>query len=157
MTLLQATLASELEAMVPVEAEAQGIDNFSNAFEMYFYDASVLGVPCAPTTLAAAAAALKSAMVGISSTGTAAIQAGIVAFWGVIATSTPTIWPGSLSATPPPGLSGIAAALQTVFTANTAGGLDLAASAAAVAAALHPTQLGGFAVQPTPAPPAPIL
>lgn len=155
MPLSQATLASEMEAMVPVETEAEGIDNFATAFETYFYDASVLAVTPTPGSLAGATTAMKSAMVGVSAAGASAIQAGIVAFWGVVAVSAASIWtlaPPLTLSTPPPGLAGIAAALQPVFVSNTASELDLEDACAAIAAALHPTQLGGTATQ-TGAPP----
>ncbi len=156
MPLVQATLGAELGALAPVETELEAIDNFAAAFETYFADASVTGLPTTPGTLTPATAAMKGAMTGMSVAGAAAIQAGITAFWGVVAASGLLIWPSTMppiaSITPPPGLAGISAALAGVFTANTAGKLDLVASANAIAGAIHPTQLGGLALI-TPPPP----
>ncbi|KKM82804.1 hypothetical protein LCGC14_1315790, partial [marine sediment metagenome] len=78
-----------------------------------------------------------------------AIQAGILAFWGVVAGAAASIWltvPPPLAATPPPGLVGIAVALVPVFLSNVTGELSLADAATAVAAVLHPANLGGIAV-----------
>ena len=152
MPLSAAALANELEAMVPVGTEAEAIDNFSGAFEGYFADASVAGVPTNGGSLTPATTAMKGALVGMSNpgAGATAIQAGIVAFWGVVATSAAIIWtlaPVLISATPPPGLGLIAAALEAVFTANIEGELSLTDSVTNVANALHPLQLGGIAVQ----------
>ncbi len=155
MPLVQATLADELLALEPVGDEPGAIDNLASAWENYFADASVLGIPTTVGSLAAATTAMKGALVGLSvaGAGAAKLQAGIVAFWGVVAVSAATIWltvPPPLSATPPPGLAGIAAALTPVFASNAAGSLSLADSANAVAAVLHPLQLGGIALIPPP-------
>lgn len=153
MPLVQATLATELEAMVPVNTEADGINNFATAFENYFTNSVCGGAAVTPGTLTPATTALKGAMVGVLTTGAASISAGIAAFWGVVATSAPAIWviaPVLVSATPPPGLGGLAAAVLAAGTANIAGGLDLAAAAASMASAIHPLMLGGLGVIVTP-------
>lgn len=164
MPLTQATLASELEAMVPVGTEAEGISNWSTAWGNYFGESTVLGIAVTPGALAGALTAMEGAMTGINSApdGSVVLQAGIVAFWGVVATSAPAIWvttPLIVAVTPPPNLSTIAAALAPVFAANIAGKLDIGPACAAVAGALHPLQLGGIAAM-TPPPPgvtAPVL
>lgn len=161
MPLNQDTLATELEAMVPSEDESAAISNLANAFHNYFLESSVLGIPATPTPLEAAKTAMEGALTGLSSTSSLAIQTGITAYWGAVTPIAPTVWvtvPPIVSATPPPGLTGISAALDAVFPANTTGELNLADASAAIAAAIHPTQLGGIAVI-TPPPPttAPIL
>jgi hypothetical protein len=161
MALVQATLATELEAMVHTDTEAAAISNFATAFDNYFQGASVLGTPVTGST-AAAKAAMIGAMTGLSTTGAAAITAGITAYWGVITPAVATIWvlvPPLVSATPPPTLAAITAALTATFTANKDASLSLSASAAAVAANIHTNQLGGIAIQSTlPSPtPQPIL
>lgn len=154
MTLLSTTLTSGLESMEPTDDETTAIDNFASAWEDYFSDASVAGVVTTPGTLTAAVTALKGGMTGVSNGDAATlIQSAITTFWAVVGGSAATIWvtaPPVLSVTPPPGLTGIAAALTAVFAANTSGELDLAACADAVAAALHTTQTGGIAAQGPP-------
>lgn len=163
MALVQNTLATQLQNMVPVDTEAEGINNFAAAFETYFYGASVAGIPVNPTSLAGSTTALKSAMVGANSNASLAIQNGIIAFWGVVATAFVTIWttvPPLIAVVPPTGLNGIQAALNTTFASNISGNLSLSAAASAVAATLHPTQLGGIATLGPPPPggtPTPIL
>ncbi len=162
MPLSSSTLGSELAKMTPVETEVEAITNFTNAWEIYFKDASILGIPTTSGTLTPAITTMKVAMIGMSITGAAAIQSGIVQFWTTITPLAPTIWitvPTVASITPPTGLNGIAAALTSVFLANTTGGLSLIDSANAIAAVIHPLQLGGIAAI-TPPPPgvtAPIL
>lgn len=155
MALSQATLANELQALEPSGAEATAIDNLVGAWENYFEDATVLGIPVTTGSLATAVLSMRGALIGMSADGAAAaaIQAGVTAFWGVIALSAATIWltvPPPLSASPPPGLGTIAGVLDPVFISNAAGSLSLADSAIALAAVLHPTQLGGIALIPPP-------
>lgn len=157
MPLLAPTLASELEAMVPVGTEVEAINNFVGAWEGYFANASVAGVPTMAGSLTAAATAMRGALVGMSSAGAGAtaLQAGITAFWGAVVGSAATIWvlaPPVTSATPPPGLGGMGVALEAAFLANINGGLSLTASVTNIANVLHPLQIGGIAVQ-TGAPP----
>jgi hypothetical protein len=151
MALVQSTLASGLEALEPTDDEAIAVQRIADAFDDYFAGASVNGSPAVPAALAPCKAAMVAAMTGLSTTGgaAAAIQAGILAYWTTLLPLASAVWPATVGpvippAVPPAGLAGIAAALAPVFTANTSGGLSLVASAAAVAAALHPLQLGGL-------------
>lgn len=161
MPLSSSILGTELAKMEPVATEAEAITNFTNAWEIYFKDASVLGESTATGTLTTAITAMQGAMTGMSTTGAAAIQTGITQFWTTITPLAPTIWvtvPVVVSIVSPTGLSGIAAALIPVFLANTVGGLSLIDSANAIAAVIHPLQLGGIAtITGTPPTTAPIL
>jgi hypothetical protein len=154
MALVQATLAAGLANMSPVDNEPEAIDNLVAAWGDYFAGAAVLGIPTTPGSLEGALSAMRSALTGLSSgEGSTIIQGAIVAFWGIIATSAATIWatvPPPTAATPPPGLGGIGAALAGAFSANVAAEASLVQAANTVAAALHPTQLGGIAALPTP-------
>lgn len=150
--MLPATLAAELEKMEPTDKEIDAINAFAAAWEKYM-EGSVAGpVPATPGSFAGAVSSMKGAMTGMSADGAAAgaISGGIGAAWGVVAGAAASIWPPAVAAVPPPGIGGIAAALAPVFAANTAGQLDLAASAQAVAAAIHTTHLGGIANFPPP-------
>jgi len=152
MPLVQATLATNLESMEPVDNEADAIDNFATAFDDYFQGSSVIGTPVSGTT-AAAKTAMKGSMTGLLETdGAAAITAGVIAYWGVIIPAVATLWvlvPPLTVGTPPPTLAAITAALTATFASNTSGKLSLAAAAATVAAAIHANQLGGTATQAT--------
>lgn len=161
MVMLPATLASEMESMEPTDQETEAIDRFAAAWETYFYDAAVGAIPANPGTLAAATTAMKGAMTGMSAqdAGDDAIQAGIIAFWGVVATAAPTIWttvPPCTGATPPPNLATTSATLVGIFAANTSGELDLAAACNAIAGAIHPLNLGGICAIPPPGAATPI-
>ena len=161
MALTAATLADGLKALTPTDNEADAIAAFSAAWEAYFAKATVLGVAVNGGSLAGALGALEAALVGMSATGAGAakLQAGVVAFWGIVATSAAAIWtmvppvPPPTAATPPAGITGIAAALVPVFASNTSGSVDLDTSATNVANVIHPLNLGGIAVIPPPPPP----
>lgn len=163
MPLVSATLGSELANLVPVDNEPDAINNFATAFDNYFQGATVAGIAVTPGTTAPAKSAMVAAMTGLSTAGAAAIQAGIVAYWTAIVPAAPTVWvtvPVALVAIPPPGLSGIAATLASVFSANATANAPLATAANNVAAALHAAQLGGVVVLSPPPPggtPMPIL
>lgn len=161
MVMLPATLGTEMESMEPTDQESDAIDRFASAWETYFYDAMVAAIPVNPSTLTAATTAMKGAMTGMGSqdAGDDAIQAGIIAFWGVVASSAASIWttvPPCTGATPPPSLATIAASLVGAFATCTAGELDLAAACQVIAAAIHPINLGGICIIPTPGAATPI-
>jgi hypothetical protein len=155
-----AKLTTEMIKMVPVPDELTAAQNFANAWEIYFMDASVTGVPVG-SSLSAAKSAMIGALAGMSlaGAGAAKLAAGIGAFWGVVATSSATLWivvPNTVPvATPPPTIAGIPAALVPVFVANTAGSLPAPVAMANVAAVLHGLGgLGGIASLLPPAGPA---
>jgi hypothetical protein len=154
MPLVAATLATQLENMTPVSTEAEAITNFANAWLEYFKTAATVGVPCTEGSLNSALATMKSTLVGWNAPNSAAqkIGAAITAFWGVVVGAAPTIWPAPMiiSATPPPGLGGIASALEAVFAANLSARLELRPAVTAVANAIHPLQLGAIAIFPPP-------
>lgn len=161
MVMLSTSLASELENMTPTDQESEAIDRFASAWETYFYDSVVGAIPANPGTLAAATNAMKAAMVGLGTqdNGAAAIQAGITAFWGIVATSAAAIWttaPPCTGATPPPNLATISSSLASVFSSNTSAELGLSDACNAIAASLHSSNLGGICVIPVPGAPTPI-
>lgn len=141
----------------PVASEADAIDYITTKWLEFFSGATTFGVPANAGALGPAKAAMAAAMLGISvpSVGAAKLQAGIVAFWGVVIPSAATIWvtvPPIGLVTAPAGLTGIAGALSPVFTTNTTGGKSLEESANALAIALLSTQLGGTATNTAPTP-----
>lgn len=170
MVLLANTLASGLEALEPTDNVSVAIDRFASAFVDYMTGSSVLGVPANSGVLGAAP---KSAMIGVmgglnTADGAAtAIASGISSFWSAMLGVEATIWtmvpptiivPSTLII--PPGLGGLASAVQGAFDANVAGELSLSAAAATVAAAIHGVNSGASVqtqVPPTPPVVTPIL
>lgn len=160
--MVSTSLASELENMTPESDENIVIDRFTSAWETYFYDASVGGIPVNGSSLASATSAMKAAMVGMTQpdAGAPAIQSGIIAFWTTVASSAASIWttvPPCTGATPPPNLATISATLEGVFASNVSSELSLADACNAIATALHALNLGGICVIPSPGAPTPIL
>jgi hypothetical protein len=152
--------------MLPVQTEPEAISNFVSAWDGYFSGASVNGIPIQRAAYQPALAALRGSLVGMSAPGAgpAKIQSAITAFWSALGPLGPSLWvlaPAVITPplSPPPGLGGIAGALQGVFTSNAQNEhATLASCAQAIASALHSAGgVGGIAiVQPPPtAPPVP--
>jgi len=152
MAMSESTLSDELKAMDLYDNEPDAASAWADAFDAYFQDAevTVLG-PIASAALGACKGAMQAALSGMSApgAGAASIQAGIVAYWGAIVPA--VAWATCTAITPPPGLSGIAAALVPVFLANTVPEVTKDQAAEAIAAALHAVNVtGGQAVFPVP-------
>jgi len=152
-------LASEMEKMPLTEDEMESAQAFADAFTAYFYEATGAGIPVAPGSLAPATKAMVPASSGMSKAGAVAIQNGITAFWGVVCGATATIFPGTIPpCTPPPTVPAMAAALPSIFAANTSGKMDKKQSMLVIATAIHTTNLGGITTLPgVPPVPGPIL
>lgn len=158
MAMLQATLKTELVAMELYAVEVDAVSALAAAWSTFFSDAETNGIPILPAALGTAETAMIVALTGMSATGAGAakIQDGITAWWGVIVAAPASFWPGCILVTPPPTLSGIAAALEAVFVANTSGSLSEEDAYNAIAGVLYPNNLGGIATFP-PSLPFPIL
>jgi hypothetical protein len=128
--------------------ESEGIDAFAEAWKTYFTDASSNGIPVLAAALTPAKSAMTAAMTGYKTAGATAIQAGIVAWWGSLVAVPASAFTAAILLVPPPAISGIGAALVSVFAANVSGGLGKDAARTAIAAALHGNNLGGMATFP---------
>ena len=150
MTLSQATLKSEMVAMDLYGNEAQAVVAWAAAWSAYFADAETNSIPIEPAALPTAEAAMAAALLGMSASdaGAGKIQAGIQAWWGAMVAAPSAFWPGCTAIAPPPGLSGIATALQSAFDSNTSGGVTEDAAYDAITGVLHPVNLGGQATFP---------
>lgn len=159
MTLSVDTLAAGLENVSPQETESAGVEAFADAWTDYFYEAELQIAPAPPAwqveddSLTSARAAMVEAMSGLANVdGYGAIQAGIVAFWGVVSASAATVWvaiPPIAAAVPPAGITGIAAALAPVGVTNIEGMVDLPTASRNIATALNTANQGGTATDTT--------
>ena len=149
MTMLSATLKSNLLAMGLFDNEPDAIAAWAGAFKTYFSSASAGPVPVVAAALTSPEAAMKGAMVGLSTGGAAVLQAGILAFWGAL-NPVATYFPAGLTITPPVGLAGLAASLGAVFAANVVGAKSAVDSYDAIAAAIHAANAGGIVAFPIP-------
>ena len=152
MALNQNTLKDALVDLGDCVTEAEAVEPWADAFNLYFQGAETLGVPVTPGSTSPARDALAAAAVGASTPGAGAgkLAAGMGAYWGQVASLAASIWPGTLAAVPPGGLAGLQAALEANFAANTAGGVTRGAAAAAVASTVHGCNAGGIANWPPP-------
>src|SRR3990172_7403360 len=147
MPLVQATLATQLDTQVQnVTTEAAARTAWAQAWRNYFASAASNAVPITPAALTAAQAAMAPALTGLSLTGAAAIQAGILAWWGALGAEPAAAFPGATLIVLPPLTAGIAAALAPVFVANKGPGVTKTQALNAIATALHTSGgLGGTA------------
>jgi hypothetical protein len=166
MALSAATLSTELQALTPIGSEPTAIARLSSAFDAYFREATVGGVPLVPATIAPGLAALQAALVGMSLTSAGAPQlaAAVTAFWTAQLALSTSMWitaPVTLvppTITPPAGLVYLSAALSSVFASNVAGGLSLGACCDAIAGAIHTACSGATVLGSVPpASPAPLV
>lgn len=148
--LSKSTLKSKLLEVGLQSTESEACLAWAEAYRTYFSSAAAGPVPVVAAALATPKSEMAAAMTGLSVTGAAAIQAGVAAFWTSLAGVAATAFPASTTATPPAGVTALAAALTAVFLANTSGSLSAEDSYDAIAAAIHTASTGGIAVFPTP-------
>jgi len=146
-------LGDELEAEITAtDTESTARQAWADAWLEYFTDAQI-AVPSLPILTAALDATrdvMRDAMTGLSTTGAAAIQAGLVAWWGAMAAAPSAYFTGATVITPPTGIASIATGLATVFAANTTAALSLEDSADAIAGVMHTANALGTATFPGP-------
>lgn len=157
MTLTASTLQSALLSLPNTAEEATACSGIAEAFKDYFAEAQANGAPVAAAALSAPQEAMATALSGMGGAGQGAVKfaAAISTFWASLVPA--TAWPGATAVTPPPGLSGLAAALSAVFASNVSGKKSKADSLEAVANAIHGCMAtGGIAVFAPPIGPLPI-
>jgi hypothetical protein len=153
MAMTSAKLKDGLIALGLYSHEADAIEAWASAWNDYCAEAASNSLTMLPAALVPAKEAMMAAMVGLKVTGSASLQAGIIAWWGALPPA--GTFTGATAITPPPTLSGIAAALSPVFLSNR--GKSKADAVQAVADVLHTQNLGGQATFPPPVGPMPIL
>lgn len=163
MALSANTLATTLESLTPTVVLADAIDTFCDAFDTYFSNSTCDGV--SPSSLATPISAMNSTLLSQLATpstgnvGGARIAAGISAFWTSLGTNIATIYlmPPNVPTytTPPPGLSTLAAALQSTLDTNLTTQASLSAAASAIAADIHAACLSSIITITPPSPASP--
>jgi hypothetical protein len=155
MPLLPNTLRDELVAIGNVADEESARDGWADAYATYFSGATSNGVPVGSVT--AARNAMDAALVGLSTTGAVAIQAGITAFWGALVASPAVVFAGATVITPPAGLSNISADILLAAPLNVTQSNDATTALGFIASGglggnvgLHTLSLGGTATFPGP-------
>lgn len=152
MPMSDTTLSDELKNLALYTTENEAATAWASAFHTYFKEALAgVGGPVIEAGLVDCQAAMSTALAGMSQVGQGALklQAGILAYWGAIIPA--TAWATCTLVTPPPGLTGLAAALTTVFATNQAEGKTKDVSANEVALSIHAlNSSGGIATFPVP-------
>lgn len=154
MAMSLATLKTELKAMALFSTEPPAVTAWTSAFAAYFQGNGVTEgaesnlVYIAAAAIPAAKAAMAGGLAGMSASGAGAakIAAAIALFWGALVPA--TAWPTTTAITPPALLAGLAATLQTTFTANKNGSLSKNDSMDAIATDIHAANQGGTATWP---------
>lgn len=149
MALAQITLYNELMALGLYDTEIDAINVWADAWSNYFAQAQA-NAPILPGCLPAAKSALKGAMTGFATNAASALQAGITAWWGSLSAAPATTFAACVIIAPPAGLTGLAASLTAVFSANVAAKNDKSTAFNAIATVLHAATLGGMATIPPP-------
>jgi hypothetical protein len=150
--LKESKLANELNALEPTSEVLVGIDRFCNAFTNYFALSTVKGVEADIDRLAPCKSAMRSSLSTAVSLDFNALTTAITAFWTALSSVAVGVWvvlPPLASVTPPPNLSKIAVDLQVSGTVNIMDALEKDDAMKNIAAAIHPNNLGGFAVDTT--------
>lgn len=141
-------------------------DAWSWAYAAMFGEGGANGIPPTPGAYDAATQAMKATvdgMMGAPGLGALALQAGALAFWGVVAGTAATIWPGATAAIPPATAAGMSAAvLAAGVSALALGPVDPipwdrtvhgVAAMGLLATAIYATSQGAMVMfQPGPAP-----
>jgi len=154
MPMVEATLASELEALVPADNEPAAINALVTAYGNYASAAIGNGIPLAPAGVESGKAAMTGALVGMSAPGAglAKIPAACAAFWAAVCTGFAVSFPGTIAAVPPPHAA-LAGALPPIMVANKNGSKSLKDSASAMATPIHTDATTGGTVTLPGAPP----
>lgn len=153
MAMSQSALAAELTATELYDDVADAIQAWADAYAAYFEGNGVTegaqsnAVYVASGAIPAAKAAMVAAMGNLASNAAAAIESGIIAFWGALVPA--TAWPTTTAITPPTLLSGLASTLQSVFDANTNSNATKVTAMGAIAEAVHTASQGGTATWPS--------
>ncbi len=149
MALVEATLSTELQAVVPTLGS--GATALAQAYANYMAGATALTpilAPALPAAVTAMAGAMTFSAGASAAAGAAVLAAGVAAFWAAMNAPAASYFASATLVTPPPALAGLAAALAPIMTANAASGVTLEDASDALAAALHTASLGGTATTP---------
>jgi len=160
MVMSQATLATELENMVPTDDVLVAAQRLSDAYAIFAADASSNGITIEQSFVGLGKIAMRSALSGMAVPGAAAsvIQAAIATFWATAATPLSFVSVPPAGAVVPPPNAGLSALLLVTFPANVAGTLNLQDSSAIVASNMYANAIiGGTVVFPPSPTPSPIL
>jgi len=150
MVMVQNTLATELENLVPVDVEADAAAGLTDAYGVFASGAAAGAVAITPAGVELGKAQMLPALTGMSAPGAglAAIPAGIIAFWVGVAGGLAASFPGAIAVVPPPNAA-LAAAFAAMMPANTAAELSLADAAAAMAGVMYANAIvGGLVTLP---------
>ena len=145
MPLIPTVLSSGIEKIEDSESETEAIQKWADAWNEYMISAAAGAVPLSPAAANIGRAAMVQSMAGLSVTGAAAIQSGITAYWGALASAPAVAFAGAAAVTPPPGLGGVAGILLGVFSTNVVDKAPRPVAAQKIATALHGANMGGTA------------
>lgn len=156
MPLSQSKLADELKAMVPAATEPPAILALVTAYGNYAADAMGAGIPITPAGVSLGKNAMTGALTGMSAPGMGitAIPNSLIAFWGAVCSAAAVSFPGTITGSPPPQAT-LIAGFAALMPVNTAAGLSLDDSAAAIAVLWHINAITGGTVTLIGPPPVP--
>lgn len=154
--MVQATLEVQLEVALdpalPIDAIITSSDpatRIAQAFGHYMKTAVALTpiLTGAIDSIAVPAMAAATYPLGTASAGAVNLTNAFVAFWASMVGAPASFFAASILVVPPI-FAGMPASLEAVFAFNNAPGVSLATSAANLATAIHPNNLGGTSTTP---------
>lgn len=155
----EAKIQEELNALTLYGTEADAITAWVDAFHNYMLEAECNSVPANSVALETCKAPMAAVMqtiieddvvtqAGISLSGASAIASGISAYWTTFIAAFATIFPGSISGTPPPALGTLGGLLTTTFNSNQSGSKSKLDSMNAIGSDIHTVCTGGSGTFP---------
>lgn len=138
MAMDEATLATELEKLTPVDNEAAAVSALADAYATFAADAVAGTVALSSAGVALGKTAMSAALVGMSVAGAGLVKipAAVVAFWAAVATGLATSFSGATAIVPPPHAT-FAADFAQLMVDNKDGNATLAEAAEALAAIMY--------------------
>lgn len=143
MAMSAATLKNGLALMTPTNDMSLVVSRITSAFNNYFAQMEAGGATA--VTVALGTAAFQASIAGLGNGNAAAkITAAVTAFWGALVAASAFPSAVGTAITPPPGISGLTAALEATFSANISNERSLNDAAQQIADAVHATQSGAI-------------
>lgn len=156
--MVQATLATEIENMIPSNVESEAAAVLTDAYGVFASDAIGNTIPISSAGVELGKVAMSSALIGMSApnAGITIIPAAILAFWVAVCGGFAVSFVGSVAAIPPPHAS-LSSAFASLMVTNKDANLSLSDAAEQMAVIMYADAIVGGTVTIPPAVVGPIL
>jgi hypothetical protein len=137
------TLQERLASIGDYETETEAAEEWADIIGSYLSKADIVLAPMTPPAFEAGEATAQPALLGMSAPGQGAakIQAAFVTFWAAVVAAYGAT---AIIVTPPPGLAGLAALLESNFASITSSSMNRLTAAGIIAGLIHAANQGGL-------------